>query len=96
MRAAAELLVDSNGAYPSTLCTVGGVYTLITAVNALVTPSTVTCSMNGTTGWGAIVPMTNVGGTTGAASANFCVDSTGFAGGRITATLTASSTCPAS
>jgi prepilin-type N-terminal cleavage/methylation domain-containing protein len=101
MRAAAELAVDANGAYPAAdaLCT-GGLATLKAAVE-LQTSATVACKSS-TGSWAASVPMTGAGGTAGGDTANFCVDSSGFAGGRTTAGTTGTGTavdpfkCPAS
>ncbi|MEN9913186.1 MAG: hypothetical protein RLY66_594 [Candidatus Parcubacteria bacterium] len=81
MRAAAELLVNSSGAYPGNLCgvTAGvGLGTLTNAVNTLTgsSPSVVNCDES-TSAWAAEAPLDNVGGTAGSF---YCVDSKGYAG----------------
>ncbi len=102
MRAQAELSVTSSGVYSSTLCGTE-LLTLITAVNSA-SGKTTNCVENTTatspnTAWAASIDLTGAGGTSGATSANFCVDSTGFAGGRITpgvvgTSASAAVTCP--
>ncbi|MEI6191035.1 MAG: type II secretion system protein [bacterium] len=99
MRAQAEL-ANTAGSYSSTLCSVE-LISLINAVNSQASPKTVVCNLNtGFNSWAASIDLTGVGGATTTTSANFCVDSTGFAGGRITAGVVGSNattwTCPTS
>jgi prepilin-type N-terminal cleavage/methylation domain-containing protein len=84
MRAQAELGVTSSGTYVVDVCTsaaVGGLSTLIAAVNA-VTANDVVCAQNVVAGsagtaWGASVQLPSSEGGT---ATYFCVDSTGYAG----------------
>jgi prepilin-type N-terminal cleavage/methylation domain-containing protein len=92
MRAAAELMTDVNGNYPTTLCESGGVKTLIDAVGTQTGAANVICAdPSSNTGnvnaWAVSANMSGLGGSI------FCVDSTGFAGS--TTAITASSVkCP--
>ncbi len=84
MRAAAELAIDSTGNYPADLCTVA-LATLVSAAQTQSGDTAISCGVNtARTSWAASINMVGAGGTAGTATANFCVDSTGFAGGRIT------------
>jgi len=99
MRAAAELVVTSSGTYPADLCSVG----LDTLRDAVATQAGVASSCDVDTdlgSWAVSVNLEGVGGVDATATANFCVDSTGFAGGRITDGILGSDgtnwSCPAS
>jgi type IV pilus assembly protein PilA len=95
MRAQAEIY-NSNGSYPSSLCTAstGELAALRKAVETQ-TSKTLTCAIKSdNSAWAASIDMTGVGGTS--TSAYFCVDSAGFAGYRATSGVVSSSTCPTS
>ncbi|MFA6315240.1 MAG: type II secretion system protein [Candidatus Paceibacterota bacterium] len=102
MRAQAELNVSASGTYPSTLCTAttGELATLLAAVQTQ-TGVAPTCDVTTAGGsWAVSATMTGVGGVAGTNTAYFCVDSSGFSGGRVTAGITGSDgttwACPAS
>lgn len=77
MRSAAELYY-ADGGYPAGLCS-GALAALVTAVTTqAVAP--VCAVATGNTAWAASVDMTSVGGS--GANSFFCVDSTGFSGGK--------------
>ena len=99
MRAQAELY-NNNSTYPATLCTAstGELAALKTSAETQ-SGKTLTCLVATDKGsWAASIDLTAVGGATTTISANFCVDSAGFAGGRVTAgiagTLATSFSCP--
>jgi prepilin-type N-terminal cleavage/methylation domain-containing protein len=95
MRAAAELLVNNAGAYPSGLCTgagtpvvySGGLGTLLNAVSAN-GGTNISCDQNGTIAWA--VAATLPGSTSPAGT--YCVDSTGYAGSPATSIAPATET----
>lgn len=85
MRSEAELGVNSNGQYLTGLCATattgtGSLGKLMTAVKKQ-TSTDVTCTpATDYRSWAAIVSLTELGGS--GATANFCVDSSGFSGNR--------------
>ncbi len=73
IRAAAELMVDNTGAYPTDICTsaTNGVGTLITAVKA--NSATVRCNFAAASGYAVEASSSPVGSV-------YCVDSSGYSG----------------
>ncbi len=81
MRSEAELLVDSSGNYPTTLCTVG-LLRLMNAIDAQVGAANTECYTTASgSAWGAAADLL------GSPAVHYCVDSTGYSG---TSTVAAS------
>ena len=101
MRAQAELGVGTNGSYVEDICTsstVGGLATLLTAVNAqtgsTLSPLAATCAQIPSTGgvatsWAATVNLNVLN----AGAGYFCVDSTGAATSRATVFVITTGAC---